>query len=252
MRDDQENMGLDDVHQETESGNAVGSPFARTRRKFVLSATAAPVLLAVSGRSALACQTVPKGLSFAAWCSVNPKKGTTAGTCVSHTVSGSGHTPCRPPSDWTPRKTGSCFPVAWPNNSQCVPFQKCKQRYTDNYGRVKYRDKSWGGPSGTYKDMCHHYEETSYNDAGWNSGTKLSWLDGNKSISRILIDELLYKNTGNKAEFCAAWLNAHAYPLNYPLKPDQVRELYVKGCIGNQGYVLSADQCKAFLQQLHT
>lgn len=220
----------------------------RSRRKFVASAAAAPVLLTVAGRSALACQTVPKGLSFAAWCSVNPK-GKAAGTCVSHSVSG--HTPCKPPCDWTPQKTGNCFKEKWP--SQCVPFTKCKQRYTDSRGKVAYRDKSWTGSSGAYKDMCHHYDENSLSDAGWNTGTKCSWLDSSRSISRILIDEQLYPgSTGNKAHFCAAWLNAHKFPGVYALTPAQVQELCQTGKIGSSGYVLSASECKSFLEQLHT
>lgn len=224
----------------------------RSRRKFVANAAAAPVLMTVAGRSALACQTVPKGLSFAAWCSVNPKgKHSTTNTCVSHTVSG--HTPCKPPSAWTPKKTGKCFDVAWPDHPMCKPFNKCKQRYFDKYGKLAYRDKYWTNSAGTYNEMCHQYTESSLTDAGWNSGTKLSWLDGSRSISRILIDEARTPgSTGNKAEFCAAWLNAHKYPGVYALKPEQVSELCTTGKIGTGGYALSSEQCKAFLEQLRS
>lgn len=242
------NSGSHEPNMQNDSDRASSGQNNRSRRKFVVSATAAPVLMTVAGRSALACQTVPKGLSFAAWCSVNPKGKSTQSTCVSHTVSG--HTPCKPPYAWTPKKTGTCFEVAWPDHPECKPFTSCKQRYTDRRGKTAYRDKSWAGPSGTYQDMCHHFTETSLTDAGWNTGTKLSWLDGSRSIAKILIDESRVPgSTGNKAEFCAAWLNAHKYPGTYALKPEHVRELCTTGKIGTGGYVLTPEECKAFLEQ---
>lgn len=246
MREDRENMSIDDSSQQIESENAADSPVVHTRRKFVLSATAAPVLLAVSGRSALACQTVPKGLSFAAWCSANPK-GKTKGACVSHTVSGSGQTHCHPPSAWTPKSKGRCFSVRWPKD--CKPFDRCQRRTYVN-GRMAYDYRKWSEYRDT-DEMCHYVRDLPFADAGWNSGSKLAWLDNSKSVSKILIDE--QNAPGIKSEFCAAHLNALAYFSSgmYPLSTADVFDLYTKGCIGNQGYALSREQCKAFLQQLH-
>jgi len=215
------------------------------RRKFVAQAAAAPVLLTVAGRSALACGTVPKGLSFASWCSVNPKGQGTA--CVSHTVAG--HTPCKPPLDWTPQKTGTCFKEPWPT-SGCKPFTSCKQRQTIGT-KVTYVDKSWTGPGGSYTEMCHFFQENSTNDAGWNTGDKLSCLVGEtRSISRILIDEYLTPgSTGLKAHYCTAWLNATKFPGVYTLSQGDIIELCQTGKIGTYGYVLSSTEIKTFLEQ---
>lgn len=261
---------MNQVTQQTEAGNAdapegvVATPDASSpatasflkRRKLVTHAAAAPILLAVSGRSALACSNIPTGMSFAAWVSVHPGGGGTA--CVSHSVGGTPHGDCRSHTDWTPKKTGNCFTVFWP--SECKPFVKCQQRYWNSYGQKKYRLVDYQENT-QYQEVCHYWNDTPTPCAGWNgknsdgynfsSGTKLAWLDSNRSVSKILIDDSKL-TTGCKAHLAAAYLNACKFPGSSVLTKAQVQELATTGKIGNSGVVLTAQEIRAFLEQTWT
>lgn len=228
--------------------------FLVKRRRFVAHAAAAPVLLAVSGRSALACSTVPTGLSFAQWASVHPQGGGTA--CVSHTVGGKPHTGCRSHTDWTPKNTGTCFTELWP--SQCKPFVKCQQRYW-SYGLKRYRVVDYVQDK-NYTDMCHYWNDTPTPCGGWNgqnkdgynfaSGTKLTWLDSSRSCSKILVDHFNNPKANDcKPLLVAAYLNACKFPDSSVLSTAEVQELATRRQIGSGGYALTDQEICDFLSQ---
>lgn len=240
QREDNHSDLMNIVDQQKE---ASAPAIAASRRKFVAQAAAAPVLLTVAGRSALACQTTNKGCSFAAWCSANPKGKGAATTCNSHTVAGHDVTGCYHPKDWTPKpKSTNCFTVYWP--SSCKPWGASGEtcwRYSSYQGKYVQVGYVRGQQ---YSNMCRYYTENSTNCAGWKTGTKLTWLDPYKSISQILLDE----PGSARAHIAAAWLNA-SNTSNYVLTQDQVRELWQRRRIGTAGYVLEDSNLIAFLEQ---
>ena len=222
-----------------------------SRRRIVGSAVVAPVVLALSGRSALAtgttyggdtggCKSQPKGLSPLAWQSYNPKGGGTV--CVSHTVGGR-PLGCKP--DGYKPKCGYGYTTfstrCWPNGTK--PFDSCKQ--VDYWGKCS-TSTSWSPSSwSTYKDLAH--KDESGNDAGWGTGTKCSWLDS-RSLSQILLEESPTSGGWLKYYICGAYLNA-LNDSNYALTPTDCQRLYTTGQLTPDGPVLTSSECKAFLEQ---
>lgn len=237
-----ENKITSQIEQATDKAE---EPIQSNRRRFVARAAAAPVLLSVAGRSALAttnCQDVPKGLSPIAWLSVHPKQGTT--TCVSHTVSGN---PLgRSPGYWTPNKSGSCFQGPWP--ATVSPFTICWRVKSKQGQNVQYEQVNWTGAWASYTDMLFYYPVNTQQDAGWNTGTHLPWLDGgNRSLSKILIDE----NGGSAGilwHITAAYLNALTFP-GYALTTAEVQYLYENRRLVPGSYFMTDDEIRSFLSQ---
>lgn len=231
-----------------------GGSVSNSRRRIVTSAVSAPVVLALSGRSALAggsygggtgggtggCNGQPKGLSPLAWQSYNPKGGGTV--CVSHTVGGR-PLGCKP--DGYKPKCGYGYTTfstrCWPNGTK--PFETCKK--VDYWGRCS-TSTSWSSSSwSTYKDLPQ--KDDYGQDAGWSTGTKCSWLDS-RSLSQILLEESPTSAGWLKYYICGAYLNA-LYDPNYALTPAECQRLYMTGQLTLDGPVLTSDECKAFLEQ---
>ncbi len=136
--------------------------------------SAAPVVLAVSGRSAMAT-TCAKGLSPLAWNSLAPN-----GACneASHTVTT--NTLGVSPEFWKPNKNGATFQTpAWPTG--VAPFQTIIMRThaginkTVDWNRSRYLD----------------YYGISWDATGWDTGKKFNSIftiaSDTRSFSRILI-----------------------------------------------------------------
>lgn len=214
------------------------APVVNGRRRFVRgAASAVPVLLAVSGRSALAggggggggagCTTV-KGLSPMAWMSYYPTGGGTV-RCPSHTVNP--NTVLYSPGYWKPNISGKTFQGPWPNGIK--PFETIVK----NGSTIQWNASSWNSYSGLP------------NNSGWDSGTSASMLGDSRSFSRILLAE-----SGNALiwHLCAAYLNAKLNEMNlgnspsgYALTSDEVIAIANHSLMGS----LSDSQLKAFLGQ---
>ncbi|MFO1191111.1 MAG: hypothetical protein U1F00_03015 [Rhodoferax sp.] len=178
--------------------------------------SAAPVMLAVSGRSAMAapiCSDLAVGgLSPMAWASLSPDGRMCA--AMSHAVGR--NSLGRSPGYWRPNKNGQTFQaIAWPAPT-VVPFS--------NY--TSQPNLSWSG--------------IAWNDPRWATGTKFNEIftgsNEGRSFSRILIDES-GNSAGNMNWFlCAAYLNALTVT-NYALTAEEVikiqtGELQINNLIG--------------------
>jgi hypothetical protein len=173
-------------------------PMPSRRRLVQAGLAAAPVVLALSGRSAMAGNSGGTGtttcLSAVAWASANPKTGK-ASASRSPRASGA---PGLSPSKWKPVQSSTTFPnTKWPTNVK--PFHTIKNSNNQSI--------NWN-PS-----YCNQYSGLLYKntvgstkvDPGWSSGTVFGWLDS-RSVSNLLIDEA---DAGSlKAHVCAAYLNA--------------------------------------------
>ncbi|MBB1076120.1 hypothetical protein HUU62_17070 [Rhodoferax sp. 4810] len=189
------------------------------RRLLRVGLAAGPVVLTMSGRSAMATGCA-KGLSPLAWNSLAPS-GTNC-QLASHTVRS--NTLGVSPGNWKPNGNGS-LTRAWP--ASCLPYT-------------------------TYT------APTSWDSSKWATGTKFNalftviggfpttYVDGidirTKSVSRILID-----NNGTiEWHLCAAYLNA-ATVADYAMTIPEVMDAYA-GKIGVKN-ISSEDDMKAFLTQ---
>lgn len=193
-----------------------------TRRKLLVGAVSTPVVLAVSGRSALACTSDGsgcnhKGLSLAAWCSIYPGQGQRV--THSHAVN-TGDACGKWPDHWKPKcKWGDrytkCFTEDWP-----VPpcGSKTGLRGWD-YNYYKY--------SSSYK----YAYGVSQDDPDFANGSKLpsDWgaFYTGKSISQLLI-------SGNELQryMCTAYLNRRRYGYSYPVSDQDLKMLAYKNYRG--------------------
>lgn len=223
------------------------------RRKFIRGAAAAPVVLAVSGRSALACTTcpgVPKGLSPMAWLSAHPGGDERQCAQLSHTP-GTNFLG-KSPGGWKPNPNGKTFQWTWPKGVR--PFSKIVSTnlvtyFCDENGNVT---KKTSTSSKTYPVSFTSISNLSWNDppppsdSGWCTGTKLDWLDPNRSVTRILID-----SPGSlESHVCCAYLNALKWRSSgYPLTPDQVKTLYQSHTLPGSTTILGPDDIMSFLDQ---
>jgi hypothetical protein len=208
---------------------------------------AAPIFLAVSGRSAMATTTTcaTKGLSPMAWNSLAPN-----GVCgeVSHTVTG--HTLGKSPGFWRPNQNGATFQAPkWPVG--VVPFETIIKT-TDQGQTTTQETLNWN------RDLSLSYSGLDWVADGWDSGTKFSTIftaaADSRSFSRILIAD-----SGNSAStastslnwfFCAAYLNALAYPSDYAMSASEVVRIYNQRTLISGGKnPLSDSDLIAFLTQ---
>jgi len=230
-------IGPETLQKSTEATPVQGG-IAR-RRLLRAGLAAAPVALAVSGRSAMAgtsCGSV-KGLSPLAWASMAPN-----GTCVdsSHTINGN---PLgKSPGYWTPNASGQTFqpPYPWP----VAPFDKVRTQVGNGSDAV-YETKYWN------PDIYTDFKGVAANDAGFANGAKFKDVFGGsegRSFSRILLDE---SANGNVVwHFSAAYLNFLAMSGQYAMTASELIYLYQnKKLVPGSLVVLTDSEIKTFLDQ---
>jgi hypothetical protein len=201
----------------------------QSRRRLIQAGlAAAPVMLAVSGRSAMAGGTpgtTAKCLSPMAWCSANPTSGQAVGSISPKSMGNPG---CNP-KQWKPCETTQTFPntPSWP--SGCKPFSTIK------YPGGKTSTNWVSGQCRTYSGLSHKITVNGQTqDPGWSTGTVLSWLDS-RSCSNILIDEA--DSDTLKAHTCAAYLNAKLAEDNgkrFPVSSADVKACYQERKLGTR------------------
>lgn len=205
--------------------------FIGRRRLLRVGLAATPVVLTLSGRSAMAqVQDCPGvgGLSLPTWNSICPG-GAFIGS--SHHTLTTGRLGLSP-DHWTPTAVGPTFkaPYEWPVS----PFESI---------RIKGQDYGWE-PS----------KYLSYNNIGsadkcWKTGTKYNAIftksSNGHSFSRILLDA----KDSLEGHLCAAYLNAKAMPGVYVMTPAEVISLAGFGYLVPGGKPLTNGQIKAFLGQ---
>ncbi len=195
------------------------------RRRLLRAGLAAtPVLLAVSGRSAMAGAGDPcvAGLSPLAW---NSLTNNGAHGCVQASHSVTPRTVGVSPGNWKPNGNG-LITTSWP--SMCVPFDGYASG-SNNTGFLP-ADTHWA--TGTKFNQIF----TSVSFIGSNSSL---WI---KSFSRILLDN----SSSVEYHLCAAYLNAATFP-TYPMTNREILDLAL-GKLGTQTGLTSV-QIKAFLAQ---
>lgn len=226
------------------------------RRKFITSAAAAPVLLSLTGRSALACSSPtnpPQGLSCQAWHSYH-----VGGACASHSPqygNPCGNLPC----DWKPKCTSTyqqkktfrnqsgVSKCDWP--STVKPFDTCVKPVYDSYGR----------DTGKVQTIKYSYSQQSYYQdlprrkkdgqcAGWKTGSlPPAYFNDSRTCSEILCDEADFDSL--KAHLVAAYLNCKRDPYNYPVKLTELELICREGKLVPGGQRLSDSDLRAFLKQ---
>lgn len=233
------------VPQETVAKPTQGSGIAR-RRLLRAGVAAAPLMLAVSGRSAMAASTdMPVGLSPMAWASVAPN-GTFIGS--SHTVTGN---PLgKSPGFWTPN-TNKNNPNEKGNGSgnaqtfqapkwPVAPFDSVMSKTSGDL-----KSKPWNNG----EDFLS-FRGVDSADIGFANGAKFNSVfagGDSRSFSRILIDE---SAAGNVVwHFSAAYLNVLAFPGTYAITLSELQSLYSDRRLVPGGATLSDSQIKAFLDQ---
>lgn len=225
------------VSQNEATKPAQGSGIAR-RRLLRAGLAATPVILAVSGRSAMATSsTTPVGLSPLAWASVAPN-GTYVGS--SHTVNGN---PLgKSPGFWTPntsRNARTFQSPKWP----VAPFDSVMTKVRSGNDYV-YMSKSWDTyPFDSFKGVVS-------TDGGFANGVKFNSVfasTDSRSFSRILLDDSA--SNGVNWHFCAAYLNVMAFPGSYAITLSELTSLYSTRQLVPGGSALTDGQIKAFLDQ---
>jgi hypothetical protein len=203
----------------------------RRRRLIRAGLSAAPVILALSGRSALATGTScgAKGLSPLAWSSLSPNGD---GTCnvPSHTIQR--NVLGKSPGLWMPNCGGNAnvFQVNWP--ASVKPFSAY--------------------------DASLLYKGIAADDARWATGTKFNAFiasyngmfaggigSPSSSFSRILLDN---PAAYIPAKICSAYLNALVFP-NYSMTTAEVLYLAANGKLVAGGPALSDSAIRNFLDQ---
>lgn len=201
------------------------------RRRLLRAGLAAtPVVLAVSGRSAMAQTACPTGLSGPTFASINPSGDGV--TCITsshtHTVSSNSRLGLSP-GYWKPNPEGQTFqpPYPWP----IPPF-------------TRIRRQTWN------PTIYLSYRNIASNDDCWKSGRKYNSVfvgsSDSRSFSRILLDD----NGSTAWHFCAAYLNAAAMPAGtYAITVEEVLSIAATGRLMPGGNQLTDGQIKAFLAQ---
>lgn len=203
------------------------------RRKILAGVVSTPVVLAVSGRSALACTSTGggcnhKGLSLAAWCSVYPGPGKTA--THSHTID-TGYACGKWPDHWKPKcnnKYTYTFTEDW-------PVTPCS-RY--------YGVKGWDQKRYYYTQSYKYAKGVSSGDTGFDDGHKFGTGWGScsgKSVSRVLIGGSEFEQ-----HICAGYLNFKKFGGLYPVTETDLKMLATKNY---RGRILSDQEVIAFIQQ---
>jgi hypothetical protein len=208
------------------------------RRRLVRAALAAtPVVLALSGRSAMAASC--QGLTLPTLMSVCPDGvwiGSSHHTLISGRLGMS-------PDFWKPRSEGQTFqsPYAWP----VAPFVTIEMAVKKN-GNTFENGKTVKWDASEYTQ----YRDIASDATGWSTGLKYSAVfagsSEQRSFSRILLDD----NSSLVWHVCVAYLNAAAMPRGtYVMTKEEVVSLVAKGFLGPGGIPLTDGQVKAFLSQ---
>jgi hypothetical protein len=193
---------------ENTAAHSASVPMPSRRRLVQAGLAAAPVVLALSGRSAMATggggTSTPGALSAVAWVSANPASGAKTSASRSPRASGASGIAV---AKWKPVEVSATFPACpkWPTG--CKPFDKVVKVTKDWNNKDVYSDVFFNAAEfKTYSGLTYQVSKNGVTqDAGWASGTVLSWLD-NRSISKLLIDEA--GSDTLKANVCAAYLSA--------------------------------------------
>jgi len=220
------------VETETTAVGAVNASGLARRRLIRAGLSAAPVLLAVTGRSAMATAACPPtaggALSPLAWNSVSPNNiASGTSSCPER------HVTCKSPGFWKPNCGGNAQTFqdrCWPVN----PFDKVNCGTTAKY---------WS--STAFLD----FKGVNDTDGGFANGAKFnSFYAGcsvtdTRSFSRILLDE----DGTLKWHLCAAYLNFKSYGGTYAVSEQELLDL-ANYKIGTRANV-SSDEIKLFLKQ---
>lgn len=219
---------------EADSMAAPASGIAR-RRLLRAGMAAAPLMLTLSGRSAMATNTgTPVGLSPMAWNSVAPNGTYVA---VSHTVGT--HPLGKSPGFWTPNATGTAKTFQepkWP----VAPFDSVMTMTKNGLVSRQWNDG----------DKFLSFRGVDSNDPGFANGVKFNSVfagGDSRSFSRILLDE---SAAGNVAwHFSAAYLNVMSYSGAYAITLLELQNLYATRKLVSGGITLSDGQIRSFLDQ---
>lgn len=201
------------------------------RRLLRAGVAAAPVMLALSGRSAMAA-TCPPTMSAPTQRSLDP--GMTENCIVSshHPETAGSARPGFAPAFWTPKPVGQTFQPPYPWSVS--PFTKLT---------IARKSYSWNPSSYLY------YKDIASNDPCWATGVKFNNVFTSsfdkRSFSRILLDDAGSLN----GHFCAAYLNARAMSGAYAMTVKEVLTIASTWCLVPGSPVLSEGQLKAFLSQ---
>ena len=223
------------------------------RRLLRAGLAAAPVVLAVSGRSAMAA-ACPPGLSGPTMTSLNPSGDGVNCIASSHTHTASSSRLGLSPGYWKPNPNGQTFqpPYFWP----IAPFEKITTQGNKTHSFEQASTKTESRSDGT-RAVTYTWNPNDYlqyrgipRDAdGWDTGTKYNAIFTSsfksRSFSRILLEE----NGSLEWHFCAAYLNAVAMPGSYVLSIQEVLEIASTGRLVPGGSQLTSGQIKAFLSQ---
>lgn len=189
---------------------------------------AAPVVLALSGRSAMAA-ACPSPLTPALIASLDPDGNFDCAVSSHHVVIS---TFGRSPSFWRPNPLGQTFQPPYPWS--IAPFSKL------TIGR---KSSSWN------KSLYLSYKDIASSDPCWATGTKFRDVFTNasdqRSFSRILLDD----NGSLNWHWCAAYLNARALSGTYAMTVQEVLSIASTWRLVPGAQVLSEGQLKAFLSQ---
>lgn len=223
------------------SGELAAQSGIGRRRLLRAGLAVTPVILVTSGRSAFAQNSnCGSGLSPMAFLSAFPNGNCNAPAALSHTPGRSSALGLSP-GYWTPNTGGNSktFQGPWPVG--IYPFLTLNTDPPTTWNSEIYRD---------YRGLP---ADINGQDAGWNTGTKLAWLDANRSISRILIEE--NASYGLKWHVCAAYLNAVMSEQaglsgsgGYALTSEEVRNIYLSRTL-NGSSVVGDDVLKSFFDQ---
>jgi hypothetical protein len=215
----------------------IAQPSGIARRRILRAGLAAPVVLAVSGRSAMA-GTCPTLLSPAAWNSLAPQ----GGDCniPSHTVNR--NAPGKSPGFWAPN--GSLY-----HQNQSATFQGPWPVGIDPFITITFPTHH-GDKTVTWdRSQWDTYKGLPLKNDGWGGGTKFSAIftksSDPRSFSQILINDTA--SDGCNWHLCAAYLNALTFSTTYAMSTAEVLEAY-DGKIGNRTG-LDCSQVRAFLDQ---
>jgi len=232
------------------------------RRRLLRAGLAAtPVVLAVSGRSAMAAVCPNDGLSAATWASINPSGDGVTCIASSHTHTASSSKIGFSPAYWKPNPEGRTFqgPYPWP----IAPFKTITTQASKTYsfeqgqglfeqGLRKTERKSDRTEASTYTwnpNDYLQYRGIPQDADGWDTGTRYNVIFTSSFESRSFSRILLEAKGSLEWHFCAAYLNAAAMPGAYVLSIQEVLEIASTGRLVSGGSQLTDGQIKAFLSQ---
>ena len=232
---------LENSNSRTEVAIATAATPGLARRRLIRAGlAAAPVVLALSGRSAMATtgNCGANGLSPMAWNSISPGAD---GNCIALSRQPGRSILGRSPGLWKPNtgKNANVFQVAWPYNQApaITPFLK----YTGaNYSGIPASDIRWDG--GTLFGAVITSLHTSLA-----AGTTVQTL---KTVAMSSISRLLIDNSASPIpiKLACAMLNALTFP-GYAMTVKEVLFLAANKQLVSGGPVLSDSTIRDFLDQ---